>query len=106
MIAHRRHHFLPGRREDYVRRPDAAGDRPRARQVARSGDAALAPAGGPLGVPEVDQARPHRRDFDVFDFELDSEQIAAIDALDTGVRGGPDPDSITLESYGIEIPEA
>jgi excisionase family DNA binding protein len=26
--------------------------------------------------------------------------------LDTGVRGGPDPDSITLEAYGIEIPEA
>ena len=44
--------------------------------------------------------------FDVFDFELASEQIAAIDALDTGVRGGPDPDSITLEAYGVEIPEA
>jgi hypothetical protein len=31
--------------------------------------------------------------------------LAAIDALDTGVRSGPDPDSITLESYGVEIPE-
>src|SRR3954469_5488107 len=44
--------------------------------------------------------------FDVFDFQLTAEQIAAIDALDTGVRGGPDPDSITLEAYGKEIPEA
>jgi diketogulonate reductase-like aldo/keto reductase len=44
--------------------------------------------------------------FDVFDFELSAEEIAAIDALDTGVRGGPDPDNITLESHGKEIPEA
>jgi hypothetical protein len=30
----------------------------------------------------------------------------AIDALDAGVRGGPDADSITVETYGKEIPEA
>ncbi len=44
--------------------------------------------------------------FDVFDFELTAEQLAAIDALDTGVRGGPEPEAITRENYGIEIPEA
>jgi diketogulonate reductase-like aldo/keto reductase len=44
--------------------------------------------------------------FAVFDFELTREQIAAINALDTGVRGGPEPDSITLENYGRPIPEA
>lgn len=44
--------------------------------------------------------------FDVFDFELSAEQIAAIGALDTGRRGGPEPDSITLETYGMPIPEA
>jgi diketogulonate reductase-like aldo/keto reductase len=43
--------------------------------------------------------------FDVFDFELTREQVAAIDALDTGVRGGPEPDSITLENYGVPIPD-
>jgi diketogulonate reductase-like aldo/keto reductase len=47
-----------------------------------------------------------QRTFDIFDFELTGEQIAAIDALDTGVRGGPDPDSITLENYSRDIPEA
>ena len=52
--------------------------------------------------------RPERiaANFDVFDFELSAGQTAQIDALDTGVRGGPDPDSITLEAYGRAIPEA
>ena len=44
--------------------------------------------------------------FDVFDFELTAQQIAAIDTLDTGIRGGPDPESITLETFGRDIPEA
>ena len=37
----------------------------------------------------------------MFDFELTPEQIAAIDALDTGVRHGPEPESITLDRYGM-----
>ena len=44
--------------------------------------------------------------FAVFDFDLGAEDMAAIDALDTGVRGGPEPDSITLDAYGRAIPEA
>ncbi|AII04109.1 aldo/keto reductase [Rhodococcus opacus] len=44
--------------------------------------------------------------FDVFDFELTADQLTAIDALDTGVRGGPEPDDITRETFGFEIPEA
>ncbi|WP_249019815.1 aldo/keto reductase [Conexibacter sp. S30A1] len=42
----------------------------------------------------------------VFDFELSDEQMTAIDALDTGRRGGPEPDAITLGAFGREIPEA
>jgi diketogulonate reductase-like aldo/keto reductase len=42
----------------------------------------------------------------VFDFELSAGELAAIDALDTGHRGGPDPDAITLEAFGREIPDA
>lgn len=44
--------------------------------------------------------------FDLFDFELTADEIAAIDGLDTGVRGGPDPKDITLENFGRDIPEA
>lgn len=44
--------------------------------------------------------------FDVFDFELTSIELARIDGLDTGVRGGPEPASITLESFHRDIPEA
>lgn len=43
--------------------------------------------------------------FDVFDFELTADQLAAIDALDTGIRGGPEPTDITRESAGVVIPE-
>jgi 2,5-diketo-D-gluconate reductase A len=61
---------------------------------------------GRSAIPKSVKPARIAENFDIFDFELSSEQIAAIDALDTDVRGGPDPDSITLERYGIEIPEA
>ena len=44
--------------------------------------------------------------FDVVDFELTADQLAAIDVLDTGVRGGPEPEQITRENFGLQIPEA
>ncbi len=43
--------------------------------------------------------------LDVFDFELTDDQLAAIDALDTDQRGGPEPEDITLEAMGRPIPE-
>ncbi|GAA4471839.1 aldo/keto reductase [Rhodococcus olei] len=51
---------------------------------------------------------PHRisENFAVTDFALTDDELAAIDALDTGVRGGPEPEAITLENFGIAIPEA
>jgi 2,5-diketo-D-gluconate reductase A len=37
---------------------------------------------------------------------LTAAQLAAIDELDTGIRGGPEPEDVTREKYGREIPEA
>lgn len=52
--------------------------------------------------------RPARiaENFEVFDFELTAEQLASIDALDTDVRRGPEPEDVTLETFGRDIPEA
>lgn len=44
--------------------------------------------------------------FDVFDFELSDGELAQIDGLDTGKRGGPEPTAVTMENYGVAIPEA
>lgn len=44
--------------------------------------------------------------FDVFGFTLSGADMAAIDALDTEVRGGPDPDGDRTEFFDTPIPEA
>jgi diketogulonate reductase-like aldo/keto reductase len=100
------HHLLPGRREEHIRRPDAAGDRPTAQKSAAQVMLRWHLQEGRSAIPKSTKPARIAENFDVFDFELASEQVAAIEALDTGVRGGPDPDSITLEEYGREIPEA
>jgi diketogulonate reductase-like aldo/keto reductase len=45
--------------------------------------------------------KPHRiaENFDVFDFALQPDEVTAIDALDKGVRGGPDPEKLTRETH-------
>ncbi|WP_026912631.1 aldo/keto reductase [Patulibacter minatonensis] len=52
--------------------------------------------------------KPHRigENLDVFDFELTADEVAALDGLETGRRGGPEPEQVTLEAFGKEIPEA
>jgi len=61
---------------------------------------------GRSAIPKSTKSARILENFDVFDFELSGDEVAAIDALDTGVRGGPDPKSITVGSFGREIPEA
>jgi diketogulonate reductase-like aldo/keto reductase len=57
-------------------------------------------------IPKSTKAYRIAENFDVFDFDLTADELASIDALDTGQRGGPEPADITLDSFGREIPEA
>ncbi|MCQ4124861.1 aldo/keto reductase [Rhodococcus erythropolis] len=61
---------------------------------------------GRSAIPKSVNPERIASNFDVFDFELSTAQLGAIDALDTGVRGGPDPASVTLEAFHRDIPEA
>jgi diketogulonate reductase-like aldo/keto reductase len=57
-------------------------------------------------IPKSTKAHRIAENFDVFDFDLTDDELAAVDGLDTVQRGGPEPADITLESYGRPIPEA
>lgn len=49
--------------------------------------------------------RPERiaENIDIFDFKLTPEEITAIDAIDTGVRGGPDPEVVDTKMFSLSI---
>ncbi len=57
-------------------------------------------------IPKSTKPARIAENIDVFDFELTAEEITAIDGLDTGRRGGPEPGAVTLEAFGRDIPEA
>jgi len=61
---------------------------------------------GRSAIPKSTRPARIAENFDVFDFELSRQELSAIDDLDQGVRRGPDPADITLETFGREIPEA
>ncbi|TWH08931.1 diketogulonate reductase-like aldo/keto reductase [Rhodococcus rhodochrous J45] len=61
---------------------------------------------GRSAIPKSVKPERIAANFNVFDFELTEDQVSAIDALDTGVRGGPEPESVTMEAFHRDIPEA
>jgi diketogulonate reductase-like aldo/keto reductase len=61
---------------------------------------------GRSAIPKSVNPQRIAANFDVFGFELTADELTVIDALDTGVRGGPEPAAVTLEAFGRDIPEA
>ena len=54
---------------------------------------------GISAIPKSIKAHRIAENFDVFDFSLTADEVAAIDALDKGVRGGPDPEKLNRETH-------
>src|SRR5437588_4347348 len=57
-------------------------------------------------IPKSTKPNRIAENIDVFDFDLSADEMTAIDGLETGRRGGPEPEDITLEAFGRDIPEA
>ncbi|MDA8209358.1 MAG: aldo/keto reductase [Actinomycetota bacterium] len=61
---------------------------------------------GRSAIPKSVHPERIAENFDVFDFNLTAKELEAIDALDTGIRRGPEPEAITPETFHRDIPEA
>jgi 2,5-diketo-D-gluconate reductase A len=61
---------------------------------------------GRSAIPKSTRPARIAENFDVFGFGLSDFELARIDSLDKGIRRGPEPADITLETFGREIPEA
>jgi 2,5-diketo-D-gluconate reductase A len=61
---------------------------------------------GRSAIPKSTNPERIAQNIAISGFELSDDELRAIDALDRGVRGGPDPDEVDPSSWGMEIPEA
>lgn len=55
---------------------------------------------GSSAVPKSVNAARIGENFDIFDFALTTNDIATINTLDTGERGGPDPELVRVGFFG------
>jgi diketogulonate reductase-like aldo/keto reductase len=54
-------------------------------------------------IPKSFRAERIVENFNIFDFELTAAELAAIDAMDTGIRSGADPEVVSPETVQIKI---
>lgn len=54
-------------------------------------------------IPKSVHTERIAQNFDVFDFALAANEIAQIDALDTGMRAGGNPETFTADSYPTDV---
>ncbi|MFF7865547.1 aldo/keto reductase [Streptomyces qaidamensis] len=57
-------------------------------------------------IPKSTKRHRIAENIDVFDFVLTADELKALDGLETGRRGGPEPENVTLADFGRAIPEA
>lgn len=60
---------------------------------------------GRSAIPKSIHPARIAENVDIFDFALSDDELARIDALDTGVRNGPDPDVPRPDFFARAIPE-
>ncbi|WP_420365815.1 aldo/keto reductase [Curtobacterium sp. L3-7] len=60
---------------------------------------------GRNAIPKSTNPGRIAENFDVFDFALSDDELASLDALDTGKRNGPDPDGTDTSRFERVIPE-
>ncbi|MFV0460615.1 MAG: aldo/keto reductase [Actinomycetales bacterium] len=60
---------------------------------------------GRSAIPKSTNPRRIAENLDLLGFELTGEELARIDALDTGVRSGPDPEALDPDRSPLVIPE-
>lgn len=61
---------------------------------------------GRSAIPKSVHPARMTENLDVVDFALSPEELSVIDGLDTGRRGGPDPETLDPDSEPLIIPEA